>query len=422
MHSHMQSAGNHGSKNLIVAMKRAPFLQSGANDHCAQSSDGSHYAGNASKRARIIQQQCRSEFTEKIDLLFADGDKMHPRLRQQLVIDNRPSLKSHDLKMFVEEFEADIVIAADCDPLKFKNSQIISTEDTTWQVWCNPDSWKISQHEIFDLIPGWRHAVWITVQRSTSCDETLNIIAIKTLKGLPVAKNPLFFSPGQRQQVANEIFKLLSLATCPTVVLGNIGFAFNSCLKHLEEYERVTESDLGAEVQIVTTDDEALMLLFRDSFGPIASTETTEIITNAPTKIMITRLDTNTPCMLYTRLNTRMYAATNILNPAPVHTVLRCDVCDERMTKNEAKQCATCAAVLEESISGESLFAQCNNTGDELRRSANNTQNHLPCPSVRDNNGLHQSSQSSKKSRYTPSRTLREQEMINSLNIEPLEV
>ena len=95
----------------------------------------------------------------------------------------------------------------------------------------------------------------------------------------------------------------------------------------------MTKSDLGAEVQIVTTDDEALMFLFRDSFRPIASAETTKIVTNAPTKIMITRLDTNTPCMLYTRLNTRMYAATNILKPAPVHTVLDTDA-DNQIASN----------------------------------------------------------------------------------------
>jgi hypothetical protein len=113
---------------------------------------------------------------------------------------------------------------------------------------------------MIDLIPGWRHAVWITVQRSTSCGETLNVIAIKTLKG--VAGNPLFFSPRQRQQVANAIFKLLSSATCPMVVLGNIGFALNSCLKHLAEYERVTKSAiLDPELQIVTTEDQVLQSL-----------------------------------------------------------------------------------------------------------------------------------------------------------------
>ena len=37
---------------------------------------------------------------------------------------------------------------------------------------------------------------------------------------------------------------------------------------------------------------------------------------------------------------------------------MRCELCDERMTEDEARQCATCAAVLEDSISSESLFAQ----------------------------------------------------------------
>ena len=183
-------------------MKRPPPTQSTAGDHCAQSSDGSHYAGNAPKRARPMIPKAKSKaksqhssdgvhFTGKVTLLFADGDKVHPSLRRQLVIDNRPSLDSHELRMFVQEFDTDIVVAADCDPLELENSQNIS-HITNWQVWCNPKSWKISQLEMIDLIPGWRHAVLITLQRSTSCGETLNVIAIKTLKG--VAENPLFFS------------------------------------------------------------------------------------------------------------------------------------------------------------------------------------------------------------------------------------
>ena len=63
-------------------------------------------------------------------------------------------------------------------------------------------------------------------------------------------------------------------------------------------------SALGPEMQIMTTDDQVLMSLFRDSFRPITGAEATEIVTNAPTRMMITRLDTDTP--------------------APVHTVLGC--------------------------------------------------------------------------------------------------
>ena len=123
--------------------------------------------------------------TDKIGLLFADGDKMQPRLRRKLVIDNRPSFHSHELPTFVEEFALNIVIAADCEPFADCEAlRPISTGDTTWQVWCNPKSWKISQLEMIDLIPGWRHAVLITLQRSTSCGETLRVVAIKTLKGI----------------------------------------------------------------------------------------------------------------------------------------------------------------------------------------------------------------------------------------------
>ena len=90
-------------------------------------------------------------------------------------------------------------------------------------------------------------------------------------------------------------------------------------------------------------------------------------------------------------------------------------MCDEKRTKNEEKQCATCAAVLKESISGESRFAQ----NDELRRWATITKDHRPCSRVPGFSGIHRSSQSSRKSRHTPSESLRKRGMINSLNIEP---
>jgi len=223
-------------------------------------------------------------------------------LRRQLVIDNRPSLDSHELRMFVQEFDTDIVVAADCDPLELENSQNIS-HITNWQVWCNPKSWKISQLEMIDLIPGWRHAVLITLQRSTSCGETLSVVAIKTLKG--IAENHLFFSPRERQHVANAIFKLLSFATCPTLVLGNIGFALASCIKHLAEYRCDTgEEDLDHKLQILTTGDQVLMSLFIDSFKPITGAQSTLIEADAPKRMMIIRLDTDTPAPVHTVLDT----------------------------------------------------------------------------------------------------------------------
>ena len=290
-------------------MKRA---SSATGSHYAQSSDSSHYAGNASKTARIA-----THFTGKLTLLFADGDNVHPRLRQQLVPDNRPPLNSHELQMFVEEFEAEVVVAADCDPLELENSHSYQGEDTTWQVWCNPNSWKISQLEMIDLIPGWRHAVLITLQRSTSCGETLNVVAIKTLKG--VAQNPLFFSPRDHQQVANAIFKLLSFATCPTVVLGNIGFALASCIKHLNEYKCDTE-DLIHRLQILTTGDQVLMSLFIDSFKPIKDAQSTLIDAYAPKRMMIIRLDTDTPAPVHTELDTD--ADCHILGHARIPCIL----------------------------------------------------------------------------------------------------
>ena len=148
----------------------------------AESSAGSHRAGNGPQRARINTQHS-NDGDGKLGLLFADGDKMRSSLRRQLVLDKRPSLHSRELPMFVQEFEADIAIAADCEPLDLENFEIIPSGRTNWQVWCNPKSCKISQLQKIDLIPGMRHALSMMLQRSTSCGETLRVVAIKTLKG-----------------------------------------------------------------------------------------------------------------------------------------------------------------------------------------------------------------------------------------------
>ena len=275
--------------------------QSGADSHCAanapRSRSRSQYRSqHSSSQAHTVEKHDSHSsdgvhFTGKVTLLFADGDDMHAKLRRELVVDNRPSLHSDELVTFVQEFEADIAIAADCEKLDLENSEDISTGDTYWQVWCNPMLWEISQSETIDLIPD-RHAVLTTLRRSTSCGETLRVVAIKTLKG--TAQSPLFFSPTERRNVANAIFKLLSKATCPTVVLGNIGFALASCYKHLAEYRSDTEEDMEQKLQIFVTGDQVLMSLFKPiTCAPIQVNSLIEA--DAPKRLMIMCLDTDTP-------------------------------------------------------------------------------------------------------------------------------
>ena len=92
----------------------------------------------------------------------------------------------------------------------------------------------------------------------------------------------LFFSDNQRKEVAYAIFKLLSKATCPTVVLGNIGFALGSCFQYLAEYRRTTGADLDHELQILTTADQVLMSLFVDPTKPITGAQSVLIQANVP--------------------------------------------------------------------------------------------------------------------------------------------
>jgi hypothetical protein len=100
---------------------------------------------------------------------------------------------------------------------------------------------------------------------------------------------------------------------------------------------------------------------------------------------------------------------------------MRCELCDERISlsrEDEARQCATCAAVLEDSISGESLFGQCKDKLAEGKHWLKRTENHRPCPGIRGINDLLQSSKSSSTSRGR-SGIAKSRSMINSLNIDP---
>jgi hypothetical protein len=98
---------------------------------------------------------------------------------------------------------------------------------------------------------------------------------------------------------------------------------------------------------------------------------------------------------------------------------MRCELCDERISlsrEDEARQCATCAAVLEDSMSAESMFG--NDTLAELKHWLKKTENHRPCPGIRGINGLLQSSKSSSTSRGR-SFVAKSPSIMNSLNIDP---
>ena len=106
---------------------------------------------------------------------------------------------------------------------------------------------------------------------------------------------------------------------------------------------------------------------------------------------------------------------------------MRCELCGERISllrEDEARQCATCAAVLEDSTSGESMFGQCSNEEDckdtlaEWKQWLKKTENHRPCPGIRGINGLLQSSKSSSTSRGR-SFVAKSPSIMNSLNIDP---
>ena len=98
---------------------------------------------------------------------------------------------------------------------------------------------------------------------------------------------------------------------------------------------------------------------------------------------------------------------------------MRCELCGERIKlsrEDEARECARCAAVMEDSISGESMFGQ--DTLAEWKHWLKKTENHRPCPGVRGINGLLESSKTSSTSRGR-SFVAKSFSIMNSLNIDP---
>ena len=279
------------------AVKRA----AASND--AQSSTGSHCAGNAPKRVRLMDSKakCKAKSPQsndaiclkgKIVFLFADDDKMDCDLRSQLLPDKRPSLRTYEMPGFVQEFAAHIAIGADCESFAKRYTHVtkMTTGETNWQVWCNPNFWKIYSCQNIHLIPNWRYAFSMTLRRPTSCGDELQVVAVKTLKG-PFG-NDYFLSPRERQQVGNALFHLLFTAELPTLVLGNLGFELACLWELLKVYRRATKSDMDHyDLQIVTTEDQSLMSLFRDPTRPILGSQPILIDANASKRMMIMRLD-----------------------------------------------------------------------------------------------------------------------------------
>ena len=98
---------------------------------------------------------------------------------------------------------------------------------------------------------------------------------------------------------------------------------------------------------------------------------------------------------------------------------MRCELCGENIQlsrEDEARECARCAAVMQDSISGDSMFGQ--DTLAKWKHWLKKTENHRPCPGVRGINGLFESSKTSSSSRVR-SFVSKSFSRMNSLNIEP---
>ena len=59
---------------------------------------------------------------------------------------------------FIDEFDVDIVVTADCSPILREGAQLSKTSTTFWRVWCDPCVWRSEDLELVQLSRSAREA------------------------------------------------------------------------------------------------------------------------------------------------------------------------------------------------------------------------------------------------------------------------
>ena len=70
-----------------------------------------------------------------------------------------------------------------------------------------------------------------------------------------------------RRDIAYPIFELLAIEKAPCIVIGNLGFGLASCLRFLLQFEEDYGIKLQNQLQIVYSQDQELVCMFKHEEG-----------------------------------------------------------------------------------------------------------------------------------------------------------
>jgi len=150
---------------------------------CTLSSGGAHSAADSSASTQPCASAGAHLAGETFTLAFADTGIVGPRLRQQLIADQRPDVCPEDLQRYVEEFSVDYLAA--------------------WtEVEDNRASWKGHAHTEQEDVQLTRRR-WATIHKLKRCTlvgNELHIVCVKIFRGLAVCE-PLFLDAYERHNV-----------------------------------------------------------------------------------------------------------------------------------------------------------------------------------------------------------------------------
>ena len=74
-------------------------------------------------------------------------------------------------------------------------------------------------------------------------------------------------SQANRAEIAHTIFALLAKEKAPFIVIGNLGFALASFMRYLLQFEEENGSKLKDQLQIVYSQDQQLVCIFKNEEG-----------------------------------------------------------------------------------------------------------------------------------------------------------
>ena len=106
-----------------------------------------------------------------------------------------------------------------------------------------------------------------TLRRLTPCkQQELKLFLVRIPK---CKQDSTFYCVNQddRADIANNIFAVLAKEKAPCIVIGNLGFAIASLMSYLLQFQRETGMKLEEQLQIVCSQDQQLVCIFKYEAG-----------------------------------------------------------------------------------------------------------------------------------------------------------